>query len=132
MRMSENEYMIMELLWKEGRPLSRAEILKGTPNKNWNPASVHLILNAMISKGTIRITDEQKKYGRTYEACFTQDEFIMNGLKELLPNGTEKELLNAVLDAFAIKNGKVSKAVLKDIQKYIDDKTDKTKKKGVQ
>lgn len=131
MRISENEYKILELLWKEERPLSRAEILKGTPNRNWNPASIHLILNSMISKGAIRITDEEKRYGRTYEACFSRDEYVLNGLKELLPGATEKELLNAVFDAFAIKNGKLSKTVLKDIQKYVDDKAGSAKtKKG--
>ena len=41
MRISENEYKIMQLLWDEGRPLTRAEILKGTEGRNWNPASIH-------------------------------------------------------------------------------------------
>ncbi|MCR4598187.1 MAG: hypothetical protein K5678_04040 [Acetatifactor sp.] len=51
----------MLLLWNEGRPLTREEILKGTEGRNWNPASIHQILNSMISKGVIRITDEEKK-----------------------------------------------------------------------
>ncbi len=61
MGVSSNEYKIMLLLWNEGRPLTREEILKGTEGRNWNPASIHQILNSMISKGVIRITDEEKK-----------------------------------------------------------------------
>jgi len=98
MSVSANEYKIMQLLWNEGRPLTRAEILKGTEGRNWNPASIHLILNSMISKGAIRITDEEKKYGRTYETCYSQDEYVMEALKGVLPDKTEKDLLTVVLD----------------------------------
>ena len=122
MQISSNEYKIMQLLWIEGKPLTRAEILKGTEGRNWNPASIHLILNSMISKGAIRITDEEKKYGRTYEACYSQDEYVMEALKGVLPDKAEKDLLTAVLDAFVNKDGKTSKKALNDIQQYVDEK----------
>ena len=82
----------------------------------------------MISKGVIRITDEEKRYGRTYETCYSQDEYVMNALKGMLPGMTEKDLLTAVLDAFANKDGKTSKKTLNDIQKYIDESTHKNKR----
>lgn len=131
MHISSNEFKIMELLWKENRPLSRAEILKGTEGRNWNPASIHLILNSMISKGTIRITDEGKKYGRTYEACFRQEEYVNEMLQDALPGKSDKELLTAVLDSFVYKDGKVSKRALADIQEYLNEKSKsiRTKKK---
>lgn len=129
MGVSSNEYKIMQLLWNEGRPLSRAEILKGTEGRNWNPASIHLILNSMISKGVIRITDEEKKYGRTYEASYSREEYITQGLQELLPDCMEEDLLNTVLDAYVLKNGKPSKKVLANIQKYVDDKANSVAKK---
>lgn len=93
MNLSQNEYKIMELLWSEDRPLSRAEILKGTEGRNWNPASIHLILNAMISKGAIKITDEDIKYARTYEACLTKDEYIINTLELAFPDHDIMEIL---------------------------------------
>ena len=49
--LSSNEFKIMQLLWKENRPLSRPEIIDLTPEKDWNPNSIHLILNNMIEKG---------------------------------------------------------------------------------
>lgn len=90
MQISSNEFKIMQLLWDEGRPLTRAEILKGTEGRNWNPASIHLILNAMISKGILKITDEEKKYGRTYEACFGYDEYVRGQLQDIFPNCAEQ------------------------------------------
>ena len=54
-RLSPNEQAIMELIWSAGRPLSRQEILEGTDGRSWNPASIHLVLNNMLSKGILRI-----------------------------------------------------------------------------
>jgi len=101
MQLSHNEYLIMALLWREDRPLSRAEILKGTEGRNWNPASIHLILNSMLSKGAIKITDEQKKYGRTYEAVITQEDHVLQCIEEGMPEGTVEEKLISVFDALS-------------------------------
>ena len=101
MQLSHNEYLIMALLWKENRPLSRAEILRGTEGRNWNPASIHLILNSMLSKGAIKITDEEKKYGRTYEAVITQEDHMMQCIEEGMPEGTVEEKLLNVFDALS-------------------------------
>jgi predicted transcriptional regulator len=92
--LSANEYVILALMWEENRPITRAEILKGTPNKNWNPASIHLILNSMLSKGVIKITDESVKYGRTYEPTLSYDEYLLTVLKTICPNKDERQLLN--------------------------------------
>jgi predicted transcriptional regulator len=93
----------MALLWKEDRPLSRAEILKGTEGRNWNPASIHLILNSMLSKGAIKITDETKKYGRTYEAVITKEDHMLKCIDESMPEGTVEEKLLSVFDVLVKK-----------------------------
>ncbi len=97
MQLSENEMLIMELLWKEDRPMTRAEILKGTEGRNWNPASIHLILNSMISKGAIRITDEEKKYGRTYETCVNRVDYARDAVKALFPGASMAEILKMLV-----------------------------------
>ena len=93
--LTKNEYLILSLMWKENRPVTRAEILKGTEGRDWNPASIHLILNSMISKGAIKITDESTKYGRTYKPEMTYREYLMETLREAVPN---KPLSNVVKD----------------------------------
>ena len=97
MQLSENEMLIMELLWKEDRPMTRAEILKGTEGRNWNPASIHLILNSMISKGAIRITDEKKKYGRTYETLINREDYARDAVKALFPGASMAEILKMLV-----------------------------------
>ena len=105
MQVSHNEYIIMELLWKEDRPLSRAEILKGTPGRNWNPASVHLILNSMLSKNLIKITDESKTYGRTYESIITEEENLRQCVDESLPDKSNRDRLMGVVMALVNRDG---------------------------
>lgn len=103
MQLSSNEYLIMALLWRENRPLSRAELLKGTEGRNWNPASIHLILNSMLSKGAIRITDEEKKYGRTYEAVITKEDHMLQCIEEGMPEGTTEDKLMGAINLLSKK-----------------------------
>ena len=91
---SSNEYKILSLMWREGKPITRADILRGTNGRNWNPASIHLILNSLISKGLIKITDEEKKYGRTYEPLVTYEQYLTNLLIESIPDKDIMEILD--------------------------------------
>lgn len=95
--LSQNEYTFMQLFWREDRPLTRAELLKGTGGRNWNPASIHLILNSLISKGAIFITDESKTYGRTYEARMTLEDYVTTGIAAMFPDLEPDEALNLVM-----------------------------------
>ena len=54
--LSSNEFCILQLLWTEGRALTRPEILEALPDKDWNPNSIHLILNNMIKRVSCRST----------------------------------------------------------------------------
>ncbi len=104
-QLSQNEYLIMELLWTADKPLSRSDILKGTTGRNWNPSSIHLILNSMLSKGVIKITDEEKKYGRTYEAMITRDDYMIQCVENGTPGKTNEQRLKDVVSALVNKDG---------------------------
>ena len=121
MQLSENEYIIMELLWSEGRPLSRAEILKGTTGRKWNPSSIHLILNNMLSKNAIKITDEEKKYARTYEAVLTREEYMRQCVENGMPGKSVGEKLLGVVAALVNQSG-VSEQDLVALEEMLEKK----------
>lgn len=100
MNLSQNEYKIMSAMWEAGHPLSRADVLAATEGRNWNPASIHLILNAMISKGAIKINDNEKHYGRTYDVCMTRDEYLIDLLKESFP---DRDIMQTLKDCARIQ-----------------------------
>ncbi len=98
--LSPNEFKIMQLLWKEDRPLSRPEIIEMIPDRDWNPNSIHLILNNMIEKGVIRVegmTRCGRGYGRTYAATVSNLEYAVNLLRDATPETNPDERVLGVL-----------------------------------
>lgn len=98
--LSPNEFKIMQLLWSEDRPLSRPEIIDLLPERDWNPNSIHLILNNMIEKGVIQVVGMKRcgrGYGRTYAAAMSKLEYAVRLLKEATPDLTPDERAIGVL-----------------------------------
>lgn len=98
--LSTNEFKIMQLLWKEDRPLSRPEIIELTPDRDWNPNSIHLILNNMIEKGVIAVdglTRCGRGYGRTYVATINNLEYAAEILRSITPDMTSDERFLGVI-----------------------------------
>ena len=92
--LSQNEFKIMRLLWQKDRPLSRPEIIEMVPDRDWNPNSIHLILNNMIEKGVIRVegmTRCGRGYGRTYAAAMSNLEYALAVLHDATPDMTPDE-----------------------------------------
>lgn len=78
MYLTKNEIEIMDVLWKEERPLSRGEILSLSEDKTWMDSSVHILLNSMLKKGAIReagFVKCGKTCGRVYEAALSCEEY---------------------------------------------------------
>ena len=83
-RLTKSESEIMDLMWKEGRPLSRSEIIELTPERTWKPASIHILLNSMLDKGAIEVAgfvQSTKNYARTFVPTLTADEYAVLQLK---------------------------------------------------
>lgn len=98
--LSPNEFKIMQLLWQMDRPLSRPEIIEMVPERDWNPNSIHLILNNMIEKGVIRVdgmTRCGRGYGRTYAATMSNLEYGAAVLREATPDLSDEERVLGIL-----------------------------------
>ena len=98
--LSPNEFKIMQLLWQMDRPLSRPEIIEMVPDRDWNPNSIHLILNNMIEKGVIRVdgmTRCGRGYGRTYAATMSKLEYGAAVLREATPDLSDEERVLGIL-----------------------------------
>ena len=85
-RLTKSENEIMNLMWKEGRPLSRSEIIELTPERSWKPASIHILLNSMLDKNAIEVAgfvQSTKNYARTFMPTLTADEYAVLQLKHV-------------------------------------------------
>lgn len=122
--LSPNELSILQLLWAEDRPLSRPEILEGLPDKDWNPNSIHLILNNMIKKGVLQVdgmTRCGRGYGRTYAPAMTQAEYVTAQVADVFPDTDTRGRLNGIMAAL-LGSQEVDGAVITELEQLLEKK----------
>ena len=81
MELTKSEMEIMDVLWAENAPLSRADLLARGEEKTWKDSSVHILLNSLLQKNAIReagFVRCSKTYGRTFEPTMTREEYFAN------------------------------------------------------
>ena len=101
MYLTKNEIEIMDVLWKEGRPLARGEILSLSEDKSWMDSSVHILLNSMLKKGAIReagFVKCGKTCGRVYEAALSCAQYHVSTLASTAAVPSLSELLVAYVE----------------------------------
>ena len=106
MYLTKNEIEIMDVLWREGRPLTRGEILSLSEDKNWMDSSVHILLNSMLKKGAIREAGYVKcgkTSGRVYEAALSCEEYHVSTFDSTRMRPDIVKLMEACLSHFEVK-----------------------------
>lgn len=79
MELTKSEMEIMDVLWAENVPMSRAELIARGEEKTWKDSSVHILLNSLLQKMAIReagFVRCSKTYGRTFEPTMTREEYF--------------------------------------------------------
>lgn len=129
--LSKNEYDIVSLLWKEGRALSRTEIIDLSTEKQWKPSSIHILLNSLLNKGAIVVegfTQTKKNFGRTYAAAVTPEEYAaMQFTKSIPQEGENKDNIPKMFSALLNMDG-VDQNMLDKLQRILDEKKAEFKK----
>jgi len=85
MELTKNEQEIMDVLWREGRPLPRTEIISLSTEKSWKASSIHILLNSMLEKGAIReagFVRTGKGYGRTFEPTLSSEVYYAESMAD--------------------------------------------------
>lgn len=79
MELTRSEMEIMDVLWGAGKPLSRADLLEHSEEKNWKDSSVHILLNGLLAKDAIYeagFVKRSKTYGRTFAPKLSREEYF--------------------------------------------------------
>ena len=98
--LTESELDILNLLWETGQSMSRPEILAGLPDKDWNPNSIHQVLNSMMNKGILKVDGVArcgKGYGRTYAPTMNQTQYLLQQAGECMSNVPPRKRLLGVV-----------------------------------
>lgn len=126
--LSDKEEQILETMWREDRPLTRSEIINLTENRRWKESSIHVFLNRLLKKETIRVCDIVKtstNYGRTYEPTFSQEEYDMARLKNNFENVDPESSTISNFLSFIVKSKKIDKKNVKELEDIIENYKDK-------
>lgn len=86
MELTKNEFEFLEVLWKVGKPLTRAEIIKYSVNKSWKDSSVHILINSLMKKKAIQeagIVRSGKGFGRVFEPTLEANKYFDNLLRKI-------------------------------------------------
>lgn len=79
MVLTRSELEIMDVFWATEQPLSRADLLERSEEKNWKDSSVHILLNGLLQKLAIQevgFVKRSKTYGRTFRPTMTREEYF--------------------------------------------------------
>lgn len=125
-----NELEIMELMWRENRPLSRTDIIELSPDRSWKASSIHILLNKMLDKDAIKVDGfvrTGKNYGRTYSPALSNVDYLLMTIKgSSLYQNSKKEATIAVISSL-INNKDITAQDIKEIEAVIEAKKSKLK-----
>lgn len=101
MQLTKNELQIMQVLWREGKPLLRSEILAACVDRTWKDGSIHILLNSLIAQGAIKEAGygrSGKSIGRMYAARISAAEYFIE--TDIAPLGVAyiPALVKAMID----------------------------------
>lgn len=125
--LSDKEEQMLETMWREGRPLTRSEIINLTENRRWKSSSIHVFLNRLLDKGSIRVCDIIKtatNFGRTYEPTFSAEEYDIARLKENFETVDPESSTISDFISFIVKSKEINKKDIKDLEDIIKDYKD--------
>lgn len=117
-RLTKSENEIMELMWKEGHPLSRSEIIELTPDRTWKPSSIHILLNSMLDKNAIEVAgfvQSTKNYARTFSPCVSADTYTVMQIRNS-PVFSEESVPNLLS---ALVEDVTAPAILDQLEKIV-------------
>lgn len=126
--LSDKEEQMLETMWRENRPLTRSEIIDLTKNRRWKKSSIHVFLNRLLDKGSIRVDDIVKtstNYGRTYEPTFSEKEYDMYRLKVNFETVNPESSTVSDFLSFIVKSENISKKNVETLEDIIGDHKDK-------
>ena len=78
MELTRSELEVMDVLWNEGEPLSRVELIRRSTDKRWKESSVHILLNGLLEKKAIYqagIVRCSKTFGRTFAPALSREQY---------------------------------------------------------
>lgn len=79
--LTKSELEIMELMWKEDKPLTSSQIIDLSVDRSWKKSYVHLLINSLLEKEMIEVAGfvkTTKNYARTFKVKVTKEQYSIS------------------------------------------------------
>ena len=115
-RMSDSEYVIMQVLWEKS-PVSSAEIVNRLmETTNWSPKTIHTFLRRLVSKGTVKAEKEGNFY--RYSPNISRQEYAAHETKSFVKKIYDGSISSLVMNF--IKHEKLPEDELKRLKEMLE------------
>lgn len=109
---SESEWMIMEVLWESGVPLTSAEVIRKLQGKlDMTPKMIRVLMNRLCRKGILNHTvDEQDARVYHYSVLKTKEECLRSKSRRFADSyfsGNETSALASLIQSIALTDGQI-------------------------
>lgn len=128
-RLTDLEIKIMRVLWENDHNLTIQEIVCCLPEEKLSDASVRQVMKRLVNKKAVRVMESilvATVYARTFEPCYTQEEYMAAEIERLQNVMFEKKKPNAfsMMAAFLHNSDarEIDAAQMDELQKIIEKK----------
>lgn len=129
MDLSKSEYEILSLLWTQEEGLTASDINALCKKKSWKDSSIHLIINSMLEKETIKVDGLRRSgrvYSRVFKAAITPENYSMMQIQQNVRFVKDKPSSMTKLFSSLIDSEEISAESIYEIEKLL-----KKKKEGL-
>lgn len=126
LKLSNAEEELMDLFWKEDRPLTSVEILELSSGKSWSGKYLHKMLKSLEKQGLIGVCGTLQygsQYARRFKTLMTSEEYTAKSIvsKSFFGNDIAKIAVALVKETNKDKIGEEDDKLISDLEKMIDE-----------
>lgn len=128
-KLSKSEYEILSLLWTQEEGLTASEINSLCKKKSWKDSSIHLIINSMLEKETIKVDGLRRSgrvYSRVFKAAIMPENYSLMQIQQNVRFVKDKPSSMTKLFSSLIDSEEISAESISEIEKLL-----KKKKEGL-
>ncbi len=113
LRLTKSEESLMDLFWKEDRPLTSVEIIELSKDKSWSGQYVHKLLKSLETQGLLTVCGQVQygsQYARQFKVILSAEEVAA---RSIMSQGFSKSAI-----------AKIAVALVKETKEPDDDSND--------
>ncbi len=126
LRLTKSEEALMDLFWKEGRPLTSVEILRLSKAHSWSGQYVHKLLKNLESKGLLEVCGQVQyatQYARQFKVVLSSEEVAARSIMSqgFAKSAIAKIAVSLVKETRSLDGDVSNDALVKELEEMLEE-----------